>query len=198
MSASLFSDSEAAEGAAGRAWADPEGTAGEQQATATGVRPPGGARERKSPTDGGGTSTVTAAGRDWGLICLTDSDCKVKWLLLFFSLCSCCADCRWWVSVQTAGERVPAVQRTTEHQTRVQTAVRDQPAHPREGKAAALGIVLPGKTVLIIMKLKSKLQQKSKEIKNWQTLFVHHLSVQVSRFSSQIYDKLMGQSRCNI
>lgn len=91
---------------------------------------------------------------DW--ICLTDSDCKVKWLLLFFSLCSCCADCRWWVSVQTAGERVPAVQRTTEHQTRVQTAVRDQPAHPREGKAAALGIVQPGKTVLIIMKLKSK------------------------------------------
>lgn len=47
--------------------------------------------------------------------------------------CFCYPDCGWRVSVQAAGERIPALQRTTEHQARVQTAVRDQPTDSREG-----------------------------------------------------------------
>lgn len=127
----LCSDSEAAEGAAGRARADPEGAAGEQQAAATGVRPPGGAREGESQIDGGGTSPAAAAG--------TEDQIYLLMLVLILSnilspvLCTG-ADCRWCVALQTAGEGVPAVQGTAERQTRVQTAVRDEPAHPGEGR----------------------------------------------------------------
>lgn len=71
-------DSEAAEKAAGRtrarpegaasgAWADREGAAGEQEEAAAGMRTQGGARERQSSTHGGGENSPAAAGPQRGL-----------------------------------------------------------------------------------------------------------------------------------
>lgn len=144
--ASVCPDSEVTEGPESGTRAFAEGVEGERQEAAAGVWPAGGAGERKGSTDGGGEEPTAAAGTkptltlppgggggSWMVtIKKTLSNILTTWLVCRG------ADFRWRVAVQTAGEGVPGLQGTAEHQAGVQTAVRGQPADPGEGEPRML------------------------------------------------------------